>query len=31
LALTPAQFGAKALDDSRRFGAIIKERQISGD
>jgi tripartite-type tricarboxylate transporter receptor subunit TctC len=31
LALTPTQFGAKALDDSRRFGAIIKERQISGD
>jgi tripartite-type tricarboxylate transporter receptor subunit TctC len=31
LPLTPAQFGAKAADDSRRFGAIIRERQITGD
>ena len=28
LPLTPAQFGAKAHEDSRRFGAIIKERKI---
>jgi tripartite-type tricarboxylate transporter receptor subunit TctC len=31
LPLTPAQFGAKALEDSKRFGAIIKERNITGD
>ena len=31
LPLTPAQFGAKAMEDSRRFGAIIKERNITGD
>jgi tripartite-type tricarboxylate transporter receptor subunit TctC len=31
LPLTPAQFSAKAADDSRRFGAIIRERQITGD
>jgi len=31
LPLTPAAFGAKTLDDSRRFGAIIKERSIKGD
>ncbi|WP_342128349.1 Bug family tripartite tricarboxylate transporter substrate binding protein [Hydrogenophaga sp. OTU3427] len=31
LPLTPAAFGAKSLDDSRRFGAIIKERSIKGD
>jgi len=31
LPLTPAQFGAKATEDSRRFGAIIKERQIVGN
>jgi tripartite-type tricarboxylate transporter receptor subunit TctC len=31
LPLTPAAFGAKSLDDSRRFGAIIKERAIKGD
>ena len=31
LPLTPAQFSAKALEDSRRFGAIIKERKILAD
>ncbi len=31
LPLTPAQFNAKAAEDSRRFGAIIKERKIVGD
>ena len=31
LPLTPAEFGAKALEDSKRFGAIIKERRISAD
>ena len=31
LPLTPAQFGAKAQEDSKRFGAIIKERKIVGD
>jgi tripartite-type tricarboxylate transporter receptor subunit TctC len=31
LPLTPAQFHAKALEDSKRFGAIIKERKIVGD
>jgi tripartite-type tricarboxylate transporter receptor subunit TctC len=31
LPLTPAQFGAKAMEDSKRFGAIIKERKILGD
>ncbi len=29
--MTPAQFAAKAAEDSRRFGAIIKERKIVGD
>jgi tripartite-type tricarboxylate transporter receptor subunit TctC len=29
--MSPAQFGAKAAEDSRRFGAIIKERRIVGD
>jgi tripartite-type tricarboxylate transporter receptor subunit TctC len=29
--MTPAQFAAKAADDSKRFGAIIKERKIVGD
>jgi hypothetical protein len=29
--LTPAEFGARAADDSKRFGAIIRERKISGD
>ena len=31
LPLTPAEFGARAQDDSRRFGAIIRERKITGD
>ena len=31
LPLTPAEFGARATDDSKRFGAIIRERKISGD
>lgn len=31
LPLTPAEFNAKAIEDSRRFGAIIKERKIVGD
>jgi tripartite-type tricarboxylate transporter receptor subunit TctC len=29
--MTPAQFHAKAMEDSQRFGAIIKERKIVGD
>jgi tripartite-type tricarboxylate transporter receptor subunit TctC len=31
LPLTPAQFGAKAQEDSQRFGAIIRERKIAAD
>jgi tripartite-type tricarboxylate transporter receptor subunit TctC len=31
LPLTPAQFHAKAMEDSKRFGAIIRERKIVGD
>lgn len=31
LPLTPAQFAAKAAEDSKRFGAIIRERKIVGD
>jgi tripartite-type tricarboxylate transporter receptor subunit TctC len=31
LPLSPAEFGAKAMEDSRRFSAIIKERQIRAD
>jgi tripartite-type tricarboxylate transporter receptor subunit TctC len=31
LALSPAEFAAKAADDSKRFGALIKERNITGD
>jgi hypothetical protein len=31
LPLTPAEFSAKATEDSRRFGAIIKERKILAD
>lgn len=31
LPLTPAEFGAKAQDDFKRFGAIIKERKIAAD
>ncbi len=29
--MSPAEFGAKAVEDSKRFGAIIRERRISGD
>lgn len=29
--MTPAQFAAKAQEDSRRFGAIVRERKIVGD
>ncbi|MGL6109657.1 MAG: Bug family tripartite tricarboxylate transporter substrate binding protein [Rubrivivax sp.] len=29
--MSPAEFGAKAAEDSRRFGAIIRERKIVGD
>jgi len=29
--MTPAEFGAKAAEDSKRFGAIIRERKIVGD
>jgi tripartite-type tricarboxylate transporter receptor subunit TctC len=31
LPLTPAEFGAKATGDSRRFSAIIRERKILAD
>lgn len=31
LPLTPAQFGAKAGEDAKRFGTLIKERKITGD
>ena len=31
LPLSPAEFGAKAMEDSKRFGAIIKERKIAGE
>lgn len=29
--MTPAQFGAKAAEDSRRFGALIRERKITAE
>jgi tripartite-type tricarboxylate transporter receptor subunit TctC len=29
--MSPAEFGAKAAEDSKRFGAIIRERKILGD
>jgi hypothetical protein len=29
--MTPAEFGAKAHEDTARFGKLIKERRISGD
>jgi tripartite-type tricarboxylate transporter receptor subunit TctC len=29
--MTPAEFGAKAAEDSKRFGTIIRERHIVGD
>ncbi|MBL0420846.1 tripartite tricarboxylate transporter substrate binding protein [Ramlibacter sp. AW1] len=31
LPLTPAQFAAKASEDSKRFGAIIRERKIAAE
>ncbi len=31
LAISPADFAAKANEDSKRFGAIIRERKIVGD
>ena len=31
LPLTPTEFAAKTEEDSKRFGAIIKERKIIGD
>ncbi len=31
LPLTPAEFAARVTEDSRRFGAIIRERKITGD
>ena len=31
LPLTPAEFGAKAMQDSKRFGAVIKDRKITAD
>jgi tripartite-type tricarboxylate transporter receptor subunit TctC len=29
--MSPAEFAAKAADDSKRFGAIVDERKISGN
>ena len=29
--MSPAEFAAKAAEDSKRFGAIIRERRIVGD
>ncbi|ROZ76145.1 tripartite tricarboxylate transporter substrate binding protein [Ramlibacter sp. WS9] len=31
LPLTPAEFGTKAMEDSKRFGAVIKDRKITAD
>jgi len=31
LPISPAEFGAKANEDSKRFGAIIRERKIAAD
>jgi tripartite-type tricarboxylate transporter receptor subunit TctC len=31
LPLSPADFGKRGMDDSKRFGAIIKERKITAD
>ena len=31
LPLTPQEFGTKASEDSKRFGALIRERKIVGD
>ena len=29
--MSPAEFGAKAAEDSKRFGTIIREHKIVGD
>jgi hypothetical protein len=29
--MTPAGFGAKAQEDTARFGKLIRDRHISGD
>ena len=29
--MTPAQFGAKAHEDTARFGKLIKDQHIMGD
>lgn len=29
--MSPAEFGAKAAEHSKRFGAIIRDRRIVGD
>ena len=31
LPLSPAEFGKRGMDDSRRFGAVIRERKITAD
>ncbi|MBN9369578.1 tripartite tricarboxylate transporter substrate binding protein [Hydrogenophaga sp. YM1] len=31
LPLSPAEFGKRGMDDSKRFGAVIKERKITAD
>ena len=31
LPITPAEFGARANEDAKRFGEIIRERKIVGD
>lgn len=31
LPLTPAEFGKRGMDDSQRFGAIIRDRKITAD
>jgi tripartite-type tricarboxylate transporter receptor subunit TctC len=31
LPLTPEQFHQRAMEDSKRFGALIRERGIRGD
>ena len=31
LPISPAEFGARATEDSKRFGAIIRERRIAAD
>ena len=31
LPLSPAEFGKRGMDDSQRFGAIIRERKITAE